>query len=84
MKDAKLLVWISQLGLSVAAPLGGFVLLSVWLRNTFQLGAWVVIVGVALGVYCAVAGLLGTLKMISRMSGDQKDEKSTVGFNDHD
>ena len=30
MKDLPLLVWLTQLGLSVAAPLAGFVLLAVW------------------------------------------------------
>ena len=29
MKDLPLLVWLTQLGLSVAAPLAGFVLLAV-------------------------------------------------------
>lgn len=84
MKDVKLLVWLSQLGLSVAVPLGGFVLLSVWLRNVFQLGVWVVFVGLALGLYCAIAGLFSSLKTLSRMAGEKKDKETIVGFNDHD
>ena len=82
MKDVKLLVWLSQLGLSVAVPLGGFVLLAVWLRNIFQLGVWVIFIGLALGLYCAVAGLISSLKTLSRMAGEKK--KTAVGFNDHD
>ena len=33
MKDLGLLVWLTQLGLSVAFPLAGFVLLGLWLRR---------------------------------------------------
>ena len=34
MKDLNLIVWLTQLGMSVAVPLAGFVLLAVWLRIT--------------------------------------------------
>ena len=37
MKDLSLLVWLTQLGLSVAVPLAGFILLAVWLRSRFGL-----------------------------------------------
>ena len=33
MKDLTLLVWLTQLGLSVALPLAGFILLALWLRK---------------------------------------------------
>ena len=42
MKDLSMLVWLSQLGLSVAAPLAGFILLAVWLNERFSLGVWVI------------------------------------------
>ena len=58
MKNLSLLVWLTQLGLSVALPLGGFVLLAVWLRQRFNWGVWVIVAGVLLGVICAVDGLI--------------------------
>ena len=38
MKDLTLLTWLTQLGLSVAVPLGGFVWLGVWLRDSLGWG----------------------------------------------
>ena len=54
MKDLKLLVWMTQLGLSTALPLAGFVFLALWLRNTFSLGNWVLWVGIIIGVIAAI------------------------------
>lgn len=85
MKDITLAVWLTQLGLSVALPLAGFVLLAVWLRNRFCLGNWVIFVGIGLGLICAMDGLLGSLKAMDRISRGKKDEADPpVGFNDHD
>ena len=55
MKDINLLIWLTQLGISVVAPLGGFVWLGVWLRQRFELGVWVVLLGILVGVVCAVS-----------------------------
>lgn len=74
MKDLSLLVWLTQLGLSVAVPLGGFVLLAVWLRNHFGWGVWVIVVGVLLGLYCAVDGFVKNLKALQQMSKKEKEE----------
>ena len=40
-KTVQNLVWIGQLGLSIALPLGVFIFLAVYLKNRFDLGAWV-------------------------------------------
>jgi transcriptional regulator of nitric oxide reductase len=74
MKDLNLLVWLTQLGLSVAVPLGGFVWLAVWLRNRYNWGVWVIIVGVLLGLYCAIDGLVRNLKALQRMEKKEKEE----------
>ena len=50
MKDMTMIVWLTQLGLSVALPLCGFVLLAVWLQHSFGWGNWVIFVGSALGL----------------------------------
>lgn len=84
MKDINLLVWITQLGISVAAPLGGFIWLSVFLRNRFDLGVWVVLAGIFIGIVCAIDGLRVSLKAMERMSKSKKDpEPPPVSFNDH-
>lgn len=84
MKDMKLLIWITQLGLSVAVPLGGFIALAIWLQNKFGLGVWIVIVGVILGVLCAFEGLRSSLKAMKVMAKKDKEEAPPVSFNDHE
>ncbi len=84
VKDMKLLIWITQLGISVAAPLGGFILLAVWLRDRFSWGNWVVIVGAVLGVVCAAEGLLSSIRAMRRMQGTKEKEDPGVSFNEHE
>ena len=85
MKDMKLLIWVTQLGLSVAAPLGGFILLAVWLRSRFQWGNWVIIVGAVLGAVCAAEGLLSSIRAMKRMTDQGKEPQDPpVSFNDHE
>lgn len=84
MRDVNMLIWLTQLGLSIAAPLAGFVLLALWLRGTFGLGLWVVWAGLGLGLYSAAAGFIQSLKAMDRMSRDKKkQEPPPIGFNEH-
>lgn len=86
MKNLHLLIWVTQLGISIAAPLVGFVLLAVWLRNRFALGVWVILVGVGLGVIGAVDGLRSSLRTMEKLSQKEKDQedKTTLSFHEHD
>ena len=84
MKNVNLLIWLVQLGLSVAVPLGGFIWLGVWLRQRFDLGVWVILAGVFVGVVCAIDGLRSSLKAMERMAKDKKEEPPPVSFNDHE
>jgi len=84
VKNMQLLIWITQLGLSTAAPLAGFLLLSVWLHRHFGWGSWVIVAGIFLGIICAIDGLRTSLKAMGRMSKDKKQEHPPVGFNDHE
>lgn len=84
MKHINLLVWLTQLGLSIAIPLGGFVLLALWLQSRFRLGAWVIAVGVILGLFGAADGLRTSLKAMELMAKDKQEEPPPVSFNDHE
>lgn len=83
MKELTLLVWLTQFGTSVVAPLAGFVLLAVWLRNTFGWGSWVIWVGIVLGVICALDGFLSSIKHLSRLSKKKNESPPPTAFNDH-
>ena len=79
-----MLIWLAQLGISVAAPLGGFIWLGIWLRQRFTLGVWVVLAGIFVGIICAVDGLRTSLKAMERMSKEKNEEPPPVSFNDHE
>ena len=85
MKDLSLLVWLTQLGFSTAVPLGGFILLAVWLNRSCGWGNWVIWVGIALGLICAINNFVNKLKALSRVARPSKDNTPpAVSFNDHD
>ena len=85
MKNISLIVWLTQLGMSVAVPPAGFILLAVWLRNRFDLGLWVIWIGIILGLIGAIDGLRTSLKAMERLSKDKPEDGSPpVSFNDHD
>ena len=84
LKELSLLVWLTQLGLSVAFPLAGFILGAVWLRSTFDLGIWIVFAGIFIGMYCAIHGFVQSMKILSEMHNrKKKKDASAVFFNDH-
>ena len=84
MKGARLLIWITQLGLSVAMPLAVAVCVSVWLRNKYALGAWVVVLGCVLGLAGAAGGLRDSLKIMEKISAEGEKKPDTVSFNSHE
>ncbi len=85
MKQFNLLIWLTQLGLSVAMPLTLFVLLGIWLHTSRGWGVWTVIAGLAVGLVCAVQGFRDSLRAMERMSGTKKEqEPPPVSFNNHD
>ena len=85
MKDLRLLVWLTQLGLSTALPLAGFALLGIWLHKSVGWGQWTIWVGLVLGIIGAVNGFRDSLKAMAQMSKDKKsDEPPPIAFNSHD
>lgn len=85
MRGLQLLVWLTQLGFSVAFPLVGSTLLSLWLRQRFDLGIWVLIVGIVLGIAGAVDGFRVSLKAMEKIAKDKPGNQDPPGvsFNDH-
>ena len=85
MKNLNMLVWLTQLGISVVGPLAGFILLAVWLRQRFDLGVWILIVGIFLGLSGAIDGFRVSMKAMEQMANDKpgKNDPPPVSFNDH-
>ena len=82
MRDLKMLVWLTQLGLSIARPPAGFVWLAVWLRGRFSLGNWVIFVGIVLGIAGAVDGFRSSLKAMQMMEKQNRRNEPPSGLPD--
>ena len=74
MKGLNMLVWLMQLGLSVVMPPVGFTWLALYLRERFDLGLWVLFVGLAIGFISAVDGFRYSLKAMEMM--DKRNQRS--------
>lgn len=85
MKNLNMLIWLTQLGLTVASPMAGFTLLAIWLRQRFGWGPWVLFVGIGIGLYSAVEGFRAALKTMAHLEGSdrKKDTPPPLSFNDH-
>ena len=83
MKNLKLLVWLTQLGLSIAVPPAMFILLALWLRDSCGWGGWVLWAGIVLGAVSAIDGLRVSLKAMNRLSENKKQDEPPVSFNEH-
>jgi len=86
IKELNMLVWLTQLGISVTVPLAAFTLAGLWLRERFRLGAWIVIVFCALGFLFAVKGFCQSMKLMALMekNANRKKDPPPVSFNDHE
>ena len=83
MKDLHLVVWLTQLGLSVLTPICICVLSAVWLRSHFGLGIWIIFAALALGILGAAGSFracLASMRRLSEMKGT--DGKVSEAFPD--
>lgn len=83
MKNISMILWVTQLGLSVAVSPVLMILLAVWLRDSCGWGGWVIWAGIVLGIYCAVQGLRSSLKTMQRQAENDKEQQPPVSFNEH-
>ena len=82
MKEWSLLIWIPQFAISVVFPLILFLMLAVWLRDSFGWGGWVIAAGIVCGLVTAAIGFRDTIRA---SSGHKKESRDPgVSFNSHD
>lgn len=84
MRSLRLLAWITQFGISVAAPPVLCVLLGDYLQRRYALGSWVLWVLILVGILSGVAGLRQSLRSLRRISAEDDEKKPPRGYNGHE
>lgn len=70
------LAHLTQFGLSMVSPVLLCTLLSLWLKDTFNTGNWVVIVAIILGVCASGLNMMKFIKVVkNEMRGKEHDEE---------
>lgn len=77
------LAWLTQLGLSIIAPpvlcIGG----CWWLQARFNLGVWIMVLGIVLGLGASASGALQFYRMVRRQAEKGKKDPPSA-FNTHE
>lgn len=68
------LAYLTQFGVSLAMPPLLCLWAAGWLREKFQLGNWIMLVGLLLGLGGAVSSFVGFMRHVQRQA-DKEDKK---------
>ena len=82
-RNLQLLLWVTQLGLTLTLPPIVLTAGAVWLRERFALGGWVVLLGVVAGLGAAVSGARDFFRFAQRDEGEHGGD-DPVAFNSHE
>lgn len=75
-KQIRAAAQITQFGLSMISPVILCLIFALWLKNTFNIGNWVVIVAILLGVASSCMTMFNYIKTVKKeMGGKEHDEK---------
>lgn len=84
-KTLSLLLWVTQFGLSVLFPVCSLLLLSVYLRERFSLGLWIVAVCGILGLLISLSTARSCLRSLQRDAKEAGDQdEPPLSFNEHE
>ena len=84
MKNLKLLLWVTQFGLSILMPPCLLLWLAVWLRSRYNLGLWIVAALGVLGLLIAFSTAKANLRAMRKDAEEVgREEKPPIAFNDH-
>ena len=70
------LTYLTQLGLTIALPLVFCIFGASWLQKRFNLGSWIVLVGIILGIGSAACSLFGFIKTMSKKAKKSQEPQS--------
>ncbi len=85
LKFWSLLVWVTQFGFSAAFPLCFFLVLASWLRSTYDLGMWIIVLSGVLGMlttFSTVRSCIRSLRKEAERTGSRTPPPKA--YNEHD
>ncbi len=62
----KALAMLTQIGLQIFVPIASCIILAGWAQRYYQLGNWVVIAGIVLGVGAGASNLMHVIKRFTK------------------
>lgn len=77
-KTFSALVTVSQLGLSIAAPIIICIMAGEWLQNKLALGQWVTLLSILIGTGSGFCSMIKFMKTIQKRIDEEKEEKDDV------
>ena len=77
-KHIRAAAYITQFGLSMVSPIILCLILALWLKNTFNMGTWVVIVAILFGAGSSCVTMLNFIKIVKKEMGGKEHDKKDV------
>lgn len=62
----KALAMLTQFGLQIFVPVASCIIIAGWAQRYYNLGSWVVILGVVLGVGAGISNLMSVIKKMTK------------------
>ena len=85
MKFWSLLIWVTQFGFSAVFPTCFFLIVASWLRERYDLGFWVMVVGGVIGVLTSISTVRSCIRAMRKdVQQAGSDKEPPIAFNQHD
>ena len=76
--------WITQFGFSLVTPPLMCIALAIWLQKRFELGAWIILVALLLGMGAAGCTFYSFAKRFAGRKTAQTPEQNIISFRNHE
>ena len=57
---------LTQFGLQIFVPIASCIILAGWLQRAYQLGNWVILLGIVLGVGAGISNLMSIIRKMTK------------------
>lgn len=76
--------WITQFGFSLVTPPLMCITLAIWLQKRFELGAWIILLGLFLGLGAAGCTFYSFAQRFAGRKKDKEPKQKEISFRNHE